>query len=144
MLIELAEAENDSSLAEEIDGSLDEVEELLDQLEFARMLGRPDDKADAIVTINAKEASMAVGTLEKICTKLDCNIVLGNGKDKPMSPSDAADLIAKHGQFSLKRWRKERIAIFGLTSSSAGSKIDAPGIIASTLTGYLGKDASLL
>lgn len=53
MLIELAEAENDSSLAEEIDGSLDEVEELLDQLEFARMLGRPDDKADAIVTINA-------------------------------------------------------------------------------------------
>ncbi len=89
---------------------------------------------------------MSVGTLENICHKLDCNIVLSGDKDKPMSLSAAADLIAKHGQFSLslKKWRKERIDLYGLKSTSAGTRIDAPGIIASTLAGYLGKKANLL
>lgn len=53
VLIELAESEDDDSVEEELNSGLEEVEQLLDQLEFARMLGRQDDKADAIVTINA-------------------------------------------------------------------------------------------
>ena len=59
-----------------------------------------EEDLDAIVQINAKAAFMAVGTLEKICSRLDCNIVLGDNKDKPMSLTVAAEELKASPQFS--------------------------------------------
>ncbi len=53
VMVELGELEEDDSVQAEITESLDKAGRLLDQLEFQRMLGGPQDKSDAILTVNA-------------------------------------------------------------------------------------------
>jgi len=53
VLIELGEAEDDATVGAEIDATLAEVVKRVDDLEFQRMLGRPYDRNDAILTINS-------------------------------------------------------------------------------------------
>lgn len=53
MLIEMGEAEGDSSVGDEMSECLDRAETAIDALEFSRMLGGELDKNDAILTINA-------------------------------------------------------------------------------------------
>jgi peptide chain release factor 2 len=53
LLIELGELEDDESVEGEIEGTLARVEAHVSSLEFKRMLGRPFDRSDAILTINA-------------------------------------------------------------------------------------------
>jgi peptide chain release factor 2 len=52
-LAELAEMEDDDSVAGDITASLASAEGFIEQLEFTRMLGGEQDKCDAILTINA-------------------------------------------------------------------------------------------
>jgi len=52
-LLELAEAEGEASMEAEIARELDEVERQVARLEFARMMNGENDRADALVTINA-------------------------------------------------------------------------------------------
>ena len=51
-LIELAEMEGDETLGDEIDQELRDVENRIEELEFARMMSGPKDRADAILTIH--------------------------------------------------------------------------------------------
>ncbi len=53
VMIELGELEEDESITAEIVEMLDKAERALEHLEFARMLGGPEDKSDAILTVNA-------------------------------------------------------------------------------------------
>ena len=53
MLIELAEAEEDASVGDEVADTLIQCEAALDKLEFARMLSGEHDQADALLTVNA-------------------------------------------------------------------------------------------
>lgn len=53
MLIEMGEAEGDSSVGTEMSECLDRGEAAIEALEFSRMLGGELDKNDAILTINA-------------------------------------------------------------------------------------------
>ncbi len=53
VLLELALEENDSDSAKEVEASLGELEAGLSRLEFARLLGGPDDGRGAILAINA-------------------------------------------------------------------------------------------
>lgn len=52
-LIEMAEADNDESLASEIDTDIAKFEKELDEMEFRNMLSDEDDVRDAIITINS-------------------------------------------------------------------------------------------
>lgn len=52
-LVEMAESEGDAGFEPEITATVDEVEKKVGALEFARMMGGENDRADAIVTINA-------------------------------------------------------------------------------------------
>ncbi len=52
-LLELAAAENDEDVAKEIETSLDPIEALARKMELEQMLSEPEDRADAIVEINA-------------------------------------------------------------------------------------------
>ncbi len=52
-IIELAEAEEDESLTEEIDGELETVTKAVEELEFRNMLSGRDDAKNCIMTIHA-------------------------------------------------------------------------------------------
>ncbi len=52
-LIEMAEADNDETLASEIDTDIVKFEKELDEMEFRNMLSDEDDVRDAIITINS-------------------------------------------------------------------------------------------
>jgi peptide chain release factor 2 len=53
LLLELAEAEEELSVAEEVAGGLTQLEREVGQAELSRMLGGPDDVKNAIFTIHA-------------------------------------------------------------------------------------------
>ena len=53
VLAELAEEENDRSSANEATNKLNEIESKVENLEFKRILGGPDDQRNAIISINA-------------------------------------------------------------------------------------------
>ena len=52
-LIEMAESENEESVAEELDADIKKFEKELSELEFRNMLSDKDDVRDAIITINS-------------------------------------------------------------------------------------------
>ena len=53
VLIELGESEDDDSVTEEVEASLEKASSDMDRLEFQRMLGGENDAANAILTVNA-------------------------------------------------------------------------------------------
>lgn len=53
LLLELAEAEEELSVAEEVAGGLTQLEREVGQAELSRMLGGPDDVKNALLTIHA-------------------------------------------------------------------------------------------
>lgn len=53
VLLELAQEESDRATAKEVQGSLEEIEDGVSQLETARLLGGPDDHRGAILAINS-------------------------------------------------------------------------------------------
>ena len=81
---------------------------------------------------------MAATTLSKIAKKMNLNIVFHQTGDTPVSLSTAADLIVADSEFSRKEWLKKRNEIYGY-NGSAGSKMENDQIVASMLSGYLGK-----
>ena len=53
VLLELAQEESDRATAKEVQGSLEDIEDGVSQLETARLLGGPDDHRGAILAINS-------------------------------------------------------------------------------------------
>jgi peptide chain release factor 2 len=53
LLSEMAVEENDKSTLEEVEKDLREIEQAIKDLEFHSLLGEPDDKRNAIISINA-------------------------------------------------------------------------------------------
>ena len=84
---------------------------------------------------------MAAGTIEKICSKLSMTIKIDDIKSRPVSLSDAADLIVVHKDYVAKTWDAERRELFGFGDRTSGKKMGDSGLVASVLVGYLGKNA---
>ncbi|MCP5468655.1 MAG: peptide chain release factor 2 [Deltaproteobacteria bacterium] len=53
VLLELAEEENDESVLEEVHAQLQQLQQAIEEIEFRLMLGQPEDRLGAILTINA-------------------------------------------------------------------------------------------
>ena len=102
-----------------------------------------DDKS-AVKEIATKEAYMSATDVEKIAKKMGVTVTFGKDKNKPVALSEAATEIASNVEFSRKKWAKGRQKLFGLSASSAGSRMSETAIVASTLSGYLGKHAQVL
>lgn len=52
-MLELAEEENDESVLEEVHAQLQQLQQAIEEIEFRLMLGQPEDRLGAILTINA-------------------------------------------------------------------------------------------
>jgi peptide chain release factor 2 len=113
-LIEMGEAEGDSSVGDELVDSLDRAEEAIEALEFSRMLGGEHDKSDAIITINAGAggtesqdwAEMLLRMYVRFCERQGWSVTFLDRQDGEEAGLKSASLSVK-GEFSYGMMKAE-------------------------------------
>ena len=91
------------------------------------------------MAVDKNDAYIAVGTLEKTCSKMKMNMKFGGNKDALISVHEAANEIAGHANCDSKTWDKKRREVFNF-SEKADKKLADTTVVSMKISGFLARE----